>query len=108
MKLEHSGMHGTFVDMGIQTEDGMFVYKLFDKRYKIPFFIARILHFKSNILSAIFYSSKFFSYSQTYTKTRAFSIQSFRSLFKDNIAREQIKVAPRSRFKKLFKDIQIY
>ena len=64
IKLEHSGTHGTFLDIGIHIEDGIFVYKLFDKRHKIPFFIARMLHFESNILSAIFYSSIFSEFSR--------------------------------------------
>ena len=52
LKLEHSGTHATFLDLDIKIEDGIFVYKLFDKRDKFPFFIARM-----STLKAIFHQS---------------------------------------------------
>ena len=61
-KLEHRGRHACFLDLDIKIEDGIFAYKLFDKRHKFPFFIALIVHFESNIPStilAIFYGSVF-------------------------------------------------
>ena len=58
-KQEHSGTHATFLDLDIQIEDGLFVYKFFDKRDKFPFFIVRMPHFQSNIPSTIFYGSIF-------------------------------------------------
>ena len=45
LKLEHtSGTHATFLGPDIKIEDGIFVYKLFDKRDKFPFLIVHILH----------------------------------------------------------------
>ena len=54
LKLEHSGTHATYLDLDIKTEDGMFVYKVFDKREKFLFFIVYMSHFESNISSTIF------------------------------------------------------
>ena len=58
-KLEHSGTHATFLDLDIKIENGIFVYKLFDKRDKFPFFIVRMPHLQSNIPATIFYGSVF-------------------------------------------------
>ena len=41
--------------LDIKIEEGIFVYKLFDKRDKITFSIVRTPHFGSNIPSTIFY-----------------------------------------------------
>ena len=38
LKIEHSGMHATFLDLDIKIENWMFIYKLFDKRDKFSFF----------------------------------------------------------------------
>ena len=54
LKLGHSVTHATYLDLDIKTEDGMFVYKVFDKRDKFSFFIVRMPHFESNIPSTIF------------------------------------------------------
>ena len=62
LKLEHVGTHATFLDLDIEIEDGMFVYKLFGKRDKFPFFIVRMPHFESNIPSIIFYDSIFLEF----------------------------------------------
>ena len=59
LKQEHSGTQATFLDLVIKTEDGIFVYKLFDKRDKFPFFTVCMPHFRSNIPSAVFYGSIF-------------------------------------------------
>ena len=52
-KLEHKGRHALFLDLDIKIEDGVFAYKLFDKRDKFPFFITLVVHFESNIPSTI-------------------------------------------------------
>ena len=59
LKLEHSGLHATFLDLDITIEDGIFVYKLFDKRDKFPFHIVRMPNASSNIPTIIFYGSIF-------------------------------------------------
>ena len=59
LKLEHSGIHATFLDLDITIENGIFVYKLFDKRDKFPFHIVRMPHASSNIPTTIFYGSIF-------------------------------------------------
>ena len=41
INFEHSETHATFSDLDIKIEDGIFVYKLYDKRDKCPFFILR-------------------------------------------------------------------
>ena len=57
LKIEHSGTHATFLNLDIEIENGIFVYKLFDKRDAFPFFIVRMPHYESNIPQSIFYSS---------------------------------------------------
>ena len=59
LKLEHQGNHATFLDLDIKIENGMFIYKLYDKRDAFPFFIVRMPHRSSNIPSSIFYGSVF-------------------------------------------------
>ena len=59
LKLEHSGIHATFLDLDITIKDGIFVYKLFDKRDKFPFHIVRMPNASSNIPTVIFYGSIF-------------------------------------------------
>ena len=59
LKLKHSGTHATVLDLDIKIEDGIFVYKLFDKRDKFLFFVVHMPHFESNIPSTIFYGSIF-------------------------------------------------
>ena len=49
----------TFLDFDITTEVNLFVYKLSEKRNKFSFFAVRMPYLSSNILSAIFYGSKF-------------------------------------------------
>ena len=57
MKVEHSGTHATFLNLGITVKDGVSVYKLFDKHYAFPFFIVRIPYIDINIPKLIFYST---------------------------------------------------
>ena len=59
LKIEHNGNHATLLDLDITIVDGIFVYKLFDKRDDFPFFITRMPHLCSDIPSYIFYSSFF-------------------------------------------------
>ena len=65
LKVEHHGIHASFLDLDIKTRDSAFVYKLFDIRAKLPFFIVRIPHLSSNIPSTIYmvlYFQNFFEY----------------------------------------------
>ena len=57
LKVEHHGIHATFLDLDISIENNIFRYKLFDKRDAFPFFIVRMPHKDSNLPSIIFYSS---------------------------------------------------
>ena len=59
LKLEHSGIHATFLDLDITIKEGVFVYKLFDKRDTFPFHIVRMPDASSNIHRIIFYGSIF-------------------------------------------------
>ena len=59
LKVENYGNHATFLDLDITIEDGIYRYKLFDKRDSFPFFIVRMPHIDSNIPSNIFYSAIF-------------------------------------------------
>ena len=38
LKVEHSGTNATFLNLDITVKDGVFIYKLFDKRDAFPFF----------------------------------------------------------------------
>ena len=60
LRVEHQGNHVSFLDLDIKIDDSIFVYKLFDKREKFPFFIFRVSSLSSNISSTIFYGSKNF------------------------------------------------
>ena len=57
LKLEHAGRHATFLNLDITIKEGIFVYKLFDKRDAFPFSIVRMPHVDSNIPESIFYSA---------------------------------------------------
>ena len=57
LKCEHSGSHATFLDLEITIVDGIFVFKLFDKRDNFPFFIVRMPDLSGNIPSHVFYGS---------------------------------------------------
>lgn len=57
LKCEHQGTHATFLDLEIDISDGIYVYKLFDKRNDFPFFIVRMPDLSGNIPSHVFYGS---------------------------------------------------
>ena len=57
LKLEHSGLNASFLNLDITILEGKFVYKLFDKRDAFPFSIVRMPHIESNIPETIFYSA---------------------------------------------------
>ena len=57
LKIEHSGSHASFLNLDISIKDGIFIYKLFDKRDAFPFSIVRMPHKNSNLPESIFYSS---------------------------------------------------
>ena len=57
MKVKHSGTHATFLKLDITVRDGVFIYKLFDKRDAFPFFIFYMPYFDSSIPKSIFYSA---------------------------------------------------
>ena len=57
LKCEHQGNHATFLELDITIMDGIFVYKLFDKRDGFPFTIIRMPDKRGNIPSHIFYGS---------------------------------------------------
>jgi hypothetical protein len=57
LKCEHQGTHATFLDLDITISDGIFVYKLFDKRNDFPFFIVRMPDLSGNIPNHVFYGS---------------------------------------------------
>ena len=54
---EHQGSHATYLDLDINVSNGIFVYKLFDKRDNFPFFIIRMPDLSGNIPSHVFYGS---------------------------------------------------
>ena len=41
LKIKHQGNHASFFNLDIKTEGSVFVYKLFYKRDKFPFFIVK-------------------------------------------------------------------
>ena len=57
LKVEHNGVHATFLDLEINIIGGVFVYKLYDKRDEFPFYIIRMPHLCSDIPEYIFYST---------------------------------------------------
>ena len=57
LKIEHSGLHASFLNLDITIEDSTFVYKLYDKRDAFPFHIVRMPQISSNIPQSIFYSA---------------------------------------------------
>ena len=60
LKCEHQGTHATYLDLEIYVCDGIFIYKLFDKRDGFPFFIVRMPDLNGNIPSHVFYGSVMF------------------------------------------------
>jgi len=57
VKCEHEGQHATFLELDITIENGMFVYRLFDKRDNFPFSIIRMPDLSGNIPDHVFYGS---------------------------------------------------
>ena len=57
LKIEHSGTHATFLNLDITVKDGVFIYKIFDKRDAFPFFIIRMTYIARNMPKSIFYSA---------------------------------------------------
>ena len=57
VKCEHEGQHATFLELDITVENGLFVYKLFDKRDEFPFSIVRMPDLSGNIPDHVFYGS---------------------------------------------------
>ena len=57
LKLEHFGTSASFLNLQIDIDRGVFVYKLFDKRDAFPFSIVRMPFRDSNIPESIFYSA---------------------------------------------------
>ena len=58
LKCEHQGIKATFLELYIEIiENGIFNYKLFDKRDDFPFSIVRMPDLSGNIPSFIFYGS---------------------------------------------------
>ena len=49
LKCEHEGCHATFLDLDITVVNGIYVYKLFDKRDNFPFFSVRMPDLSGNI-----------------------------------------------------------
>ena len=73
LKCEHDGSHATFLDLDIRIEDGLFVYKLFDKRDAFPFQIVRMPDKGSNIPAYIFYGTILSEYLRIARCTLSFS-----------------------------------
>lgn len=57
VKCEHQGQHATFLELDISVKEGLFIYKLFDKRDDFPFFIVRMPDLSGNIPDHVFYGS---------------------------------------------------
>ena len=57
LKVEHSGSQASFLNLYITIKEGIFVYRLFDKRDDFPFSIVRMPYVSSNIPESIFYSA---------------------------------------------------
>ena len=58
LKCEHQGIKATFLELHVEIiENGIFNYKLFDKRDDFPFSIVRMPDLSGNIPSFIFYGS---------------------------------------------------
>ena len=57
LKLESTGNKATFLNLDIEIENGIFRYKLFDKRDEFPFSIVRMPYRQSNMPENIFYAT---------------------------------------------------
>ena len=54
LRVKHKGTQATFLDLDITIKDNSFIYRLFDKKYKLPFFVVRMSHLSSYILVLYF------------------------------------------------------
>ena len=61
--------HAAFLDLDI-TVEGIFAYKLFDKRDKFPFFIVRMPYLSNIIPSFLYYMVQYFQNSYEYLDVR--------------------------------------
>ena len=57
LKCEHKGTQATFLELDITIKDGVFSYKLYDKRDAFPFHIVRMPDISGNIPNHVFYGS---------------------------------------------------
>lgn len=73
LKVEHQGIHATFLDLDITIKDSQFIYKLFDKRDNFPFFIVRMPDKRGNIPSFVFYGSALSEFLRIARTTLTFS-----------------------------------
>ena len=57
LKVKHKGTQASFLELDITIRDSVFIFKLFDKRDKFPFFIVRMSHLSmDSIFYGLFYS----------------------------------------------------
>ena len=57
LKCEFKGDHATFLELDITIKDGIFIYKLFDKRDAFPFSIVRMPVLSANLPEHVFYGA---------------------------------------------------
>lgn len=57
MKIERHGTHAAFLDFGITIKDDKLIYKIDDKRNKVPFFIVKREYRSSSVPSSRIYGS---------------------------------------------------
>ena len=61
-KVEHQGKHDAFLDLDITIKDGMFVYKLIDKRDHFPFLLSVCLTPQATYLAVYFMDLSFLNF----------------------------------------------
>ena len=83
LKIAHKWEHAVFLGLDLMVDDDIFVYKLFDKRDKLSFFIVCMPYLSSNILSSIFYGLILIDQTNSlvYTKTDRFSTQAISIIY---------------------------
>ena len=57
LKKEHEGRHATFLELDVNINNSIYIYKLFDKRDDFPFSIVKMPYLSSNIPYNIFYNT---------------------------------------------------
>ena len=82
-KIAHKWEHAVFLGLDLTVDDDIFVYKLFDKRDKLSFFIVCMPYLSINILSSIFYGLILIDQTNSlvYTKTDRFSAQAISIIY---------------------------